>query len=79
MKNKIKDQEVVLLIGPPASGKSTFVKKYLIPHKYVHINRDTLQTQEKCLKVNLFTVLAGEKFPWGHTDPKWPSPDLKSG
>jgi bifunctional polynucleotide phosphatase/kinase len=42
------------MIGPPASGKSTFTKKYLVPHKYVHINRDTLQTQEKCLKVWVF-------------------------
>ena len=42
---------MILMIGPPASGKSTFTKKYLVPHNYVHINRDTLQTQEKCLKV----------------------------
>jgi hypothetical protein len=45
---------MILMIGPPASGKSTFTKKYLVPHNYVHINRDALQTQEKCLKVCFF-------------------------
>ena len=25
------------------------------------------------------TILAGGKFPWGRTDPKWPSPVLESG
>lgn len=44
-------QEMVLMVGCPASGKSTFSKKYLAPHGYVHINQDTLKTKEKCLKV----------------------------
>lgn len=39
------------MVGPPASGKSTFFKRYLEKHNYVSINRDTLQTVAKCLKV----------------------------
>ena len=39
--------EVIMLVGPPASGKSTFVKKYL--QDYVHINQDTLKTHQKCI------------------------------
>jgi bifunctional polynucleotide phosphatase/kinase len=44
---------MVILVGPPASGKSTFGKKYLLPHNYVHVNRDTLGTVKKCLDVRL--------------------------
>ncbi|GFO18904.1 polynucleotide kinase 3'-phosphatase [Plakobranchus ocellatus] len=45
-----KFQEMVLLVGPPASGKSTFRQRYLEPHGYITVNRDTLGTVEKCLK-----------------------------
>ena len=41
---------MIILIGPPASGKSTFTKNFLIPFGYVHINRDTLLTQQKCIE-----------------------------
>jgi len=41
-------QEMVLMVGPPASGKSTFTKKYFEPAGYVRVNRDTLKTQAKC-------------------------------
>jgi len=44
-------QEMVLFVGYPAAGKSTFAKTHLIPKGYIHINRDTLKTQEKCQKV----------------------------
>ncbi|XP_041455017.1 bifunctional polynucleotide phosphatase/kinase-like [Lytechinus variegatus] len=42
-------QEVLILVGYPASGKSTFVKNHLLPHKYVHVNRDTIGTWQKCV------------------------------
>ena len=44
-------QEIVIMVGTPASGKSTFVTKYLLPHGYSHVNRDTLNTPAKCVKV----------------------------
>lgn len=37
------------MIGAPGSGKSTFVDTHL--HEYTRVNRDTLKTKEKCLKV----------------------------
>eukprot|EP01126_Amoeba_proteus_P064559 TRINITY_DN905_c0_g1_i17.p1 TRINITY_DN905_c0_g1~~TRINITY_DN905_c0_g1_i17.p1 ORF type:complete len:262 (+),score=39.73 TRINITY_DN905_c0_g1_i17:564-1349(+) len=41
-------QEVVLMVGRPASGKSTFVEKYFVPAGYIRVNRDTLKTIPKC-------------------------------
>jgi bifunctional polynucleotide phosphatase/kinase len=45
---ELKEKEMVILIGPPASGKSTFTKLYY--PSYIHINRDTEKTDAKCLK-----------------------------
>ncbi|XP_057664502.1 uncharacterized protein F21D5.5 [Diorhabda carinulata] len=42
---------VILLVGGPGSGKSHFCKTFLIPKGYVHINRDTLGSWQKCVKL----------------------------
>lgn len=42
-------QEVILFIGPPASGKTTFYCKHLQPQGYIHVNRDTLGSWQKCV------------------------------
>jgi len=42
--------EMVIMVGFPASGKSTFVNKYFAPHGYHRVNRDTLGTAAKCKK-----------------------------
>uniref|UniRef100_A0AC35U940 Bifunctional polynucleotide phosphatase/kinase n=1 Tax=Rhabditophanes sp. KR3021 TaxID=114890 RepID=A0AC35U940_9BILA len=47
-KNK---QEMVILVGLPASGKSTLAKKWENKYNYGVINRDTLNTQVKCLTI----------------------------
>jgi bifunctional polynucleotide phosphatase/kinase len=41
-------QEIVILVGPPSCGKSTFCNKYFPDH--VRINMDTLKTKAKCYK-----------------------------
>ncbi|CAB3980855.1 bifunctional polynucleotide phosphatase kinase isoform X2 [Paramuricea clavata] len=43
------EQEVVIMVGYPASGKTTFVKKHLLPNGYVHVNRDTVGKWQKCV------------------------------
>lgn len=42
-------KEMIIMVGPPGSGKSAFVRKYILPHGYIHINQDTCKTKVKCL------------------------------
>lgn len=42
---------MILMHGCPASGKSTFVSRYLEPRGYVRINQDKLQTMTRCIKM----------------------------
>ncbi|KAF9052748.1 polynucleotide kinase 3 phosphatase-domain-containing protein [Panaeolus papilionaceus] len=44
-------QEVVVFVGYPSLGKSSFYRRYFEPAGYVHINQDQLKTRDKCLKV----------------------------
>lgn len=42
--------EMIIIVGFPGSGKTTFVNKYLVPLGYKRINMDTLKTKIKCIK-----------------------------
>ena len=44
-----KKQELIIMVGMPASGKSTFTTNYLEPKGYTRVNRDTLGTVPKCI------------------------------
>lgn len=44
-------QTMVLMHGPPASGKTTFVKRHLSPKGYVWVNFDTLHSIARCSRV----------------------------
>lgn len=47
----LKGKELVIMIGPPGSGKSYYTGKYLKPHKYFRINRDAIKSMNGCIKL----------------------------
>jgi bifunctional polynucleotide phosphatase/kinase len=40
---------MIVMVGCPASGKSSYVKNVIVPKGYAYVNRDTLKTPAKCL------------------------------
>lgn len=67
-KNK-NDQEMIINVGMPGCGKSSYTKKYVLPHDYIHINQDTLKTAAKCLKVCETELKAGKSVVIDNTNP----------
>ena len=55
------EPDVVLFVGSPASGKSTFYRDHLLPMGYTRINQDTLKTRDRCV-AEASTLLA-ENIP----------------
>ncbi|KAF8474989.1 polynucleotide kinase 3 phosphatase-domain-containing protein [Kalaharituber pfeilii] len=48
---KLNDVELVVLVGSPGAGKSSFAKRYLCPLGYERVNQDTSKSRDKCMKV----------------------------
>lgn len=65
----LQSQEMVIIVGRPASGKSTLRERHFTPHGYVAVNRDTLGTQEKCLKMASESLKAGKSVIVDNTNP----------
>jgi len=63
-------QELVIMVGRPASGKSTFTTKHFVPHGYVRVNRDTLGTPAKCKKAMEAAFLEGSSVVIDNTNPQ---------
>lgn len=61
--------EVVVLVGLPGSGKSTFAKSHLVPAGYFHVNRDTLGTWNKCVAEMEQALRAKRKVVIDNTNP----------
>ncbi|TFY68068.1 hypothetical protein EVJ58_g1248 [Rhodofomes roseus] len=43
-------REIVVFVGYPSLGKSSFYMKHFQAADYVHVNQDTLRTRDKCVK-----------------------------
>ncbi|ESO10945.1 hypothetical protein HELRODRAFT_109229 [Helobdella robusta] len=61
--------QIIVMVGCPASGKSYFVKTYLVPLGYQRINRDTLGTWQKCVKKCEDALKMKEKVVVDNTNP----------
>ncbi|KAL2753534.1 hypothetical protein ACRALDRAFT_2060715 [Sodiomyces alcalophilus JCM 7366] len=46
---KRNDKDIVVFVGPPGAGKSTFFWKHLEPLGYERVNQDTLKSRGKCI------------------------------
>ncbi|XP_003222735.1 bifunctional polynucleotide phosphatase/kinase [Anolis carolinensis] len=61
--------ELVVAVGFPAAGKSTFLKKHLVSVGYVHSNRDTLGSWQKCVAMCQASLQAGKRVVVDNTNP----------
>mmetsp|Transcript_26977 Transcript_26977/g.38013 ORF Transcript_26977/g.38013 Transcript_26977/m.38013 type:complete len:454 (+) Transcript_26977:52-1413(+) len=62
-------QELIINVGPPASGKSFFSKTYLVPNGYIHVNQDTFKSKQKCLEVTTKSLAEGKSVIVDNTNP----------
>lgn len=53
-------QEVVLFVGYPCLGKTSFFRRHFQMQGYEHINQDSLKTRDKCIKA-LQSALKGAR------------------
>jgi bifunctional polynucleotide phosphatase/kinase len=55
-----KGPEMILMVGFPGSGKSTFYRNFLASRHYQSVNRDTLKSTDKCLAAAEAALAAGK-------------------
>ncbi|CAF3921841.1 unnamed protein product [Rotaria sp. Silwood2] len=61
--------EVIVMCGLPASGKSWFVNKYIVPRKYEYVNRDVLGTWQQCVKMTEIALTKKQNVVIDNTNP----------
>nr|XP_033817011.1 bifunctional polynucleotide phosphatase/kinase [Geotrypetes seraphini] len=62
-------QEIVVAVGYPAAGKSTFMKNQLVSKDYAYINRDTLGSWQKCVSACEEALRSGRSVVVDNTNP----------
>ena len=62
--------ELVVMVGFPGSGKSSFFRNFFKPAGYVHANRDTLKTMDKCVAAADAALKAGKSVCVDNTSPE---------
>lgn len=63
----VDEPEMIILVGPPASGKTSFAQRFFA--SYTRINRDTLKTWQKCVKAARAAIVCGESVIIDNTNP----------
>lgn len=66
-------RELIIMVGPPGSGKTEFVNTYIVPNGYVHINQDTCKTKAKCLSMAEEAMTKHQSLVIDNTNPDIPS------
>ncbi|XP_072357675.1 bifunctional polynucleotide phosphatase/kinase [Scyliorhinus torazame] len=61
--------EVIVAVGFPGSGKSTFIQQHLVRDGYVYANRDTLGSWQKCVTVCEAALRDGKRVAVDNTNP----------
>ncbi|KAK2846924.1 hypothetical protein Q5P01_009923 [Channa striata] len=61
--------EVIVAVGFPASGKSTFFHTHIIPKGYVYVNRDTLGSWQNCVAACERALKEGHSVAVDNTNP----------
>ena len=61
--------EVVVFVGFPASGKTTFYETVMKSNGYVHVNRDILGSWQKCVSLCEKELLSGRRVVVDNTNP----------
>ncbi|XP_041272519.1 bifunctional polynucleotide phosphatase/kinase, partial [Onychostruthus taczanowskii] len=61
--------EVLLTVGFPGAGKSTFVKRHLVPAGYEYVNRDTLGSWQRCVSACSAALARGRPVVVDNTNP----------
>ncbi|KAK6028637.1 DNA 3'-phosphatase [Ostertagia ostertagi] len=62
-------KEVLVIVGFPGSGKSTFARKLESEHNYMVVNRDTLGTWQKCCEYARAHLKSGKSVVVDNTNP----------
>ncbi|KAM6932889.1 bifunctional polynucleotide phosphatase/kinase-like [Xenentodon cancila] len=63
------ETEVIVAVGYPASGKSTFFHTHIIPKGYVYVNRDTLGSWQNCVSACDRALREGRSVAVDNTNP----------
>ncbi|RKO91403.1 polynucleotide kinase 3 phosphatase-domain-containing protein [Blyttiomyces helicus] len=61
--------DLVILTGFPASGKSSFARRFLGEKGYAIVNQDTLKTRPKCIAATKNFLLEGKNVVVDNTNP----------
>uniref|UniRef100_A0A672IUM8 PNK FHA domain-containing protein n=1 Tax=Salarias fasciatus TaxID=181472 RepID=A0A672IUM8_SALFA len=61
--------EVIVAVGFPAAGKSSFFHTHIVPKGYVYVNRDTLGSWQKCVSACESALKEGRSVAVDNTNP----------